>query len=157
MFQTLGVLTELCDSECSAFRASELIDAFRDGDIGDLGDVDDLTYSALEVVHASGEYNTRATESRRVTTSGNPVSLHPTNDLDGIFRDLIGSRAEFESPAVFEDQVLDVHHMLKVQVAFADVQLLAHGLVNFTQSENIDLDHFSDVDQENFIVWTPAT
>ena len=92
-----------------------------------------------------------------MTTSGDPVSLHSTNNFDGIFRNLIGSRTEFESPAVFEDQVLDVHHVLKVQVAFADVQLLAHGLVNFTQSENIDFDDFSDVDQENLIVWTPAT
>jgi hypothetical protein len=92
-----------------------------------------------------------------VATSGDPVSLHSTNDLDGIFSDLIGSRTEFEPPAVFEDQVLDVHHVLKVQVAFANVQLLAHGLVNFTEPENIDFDHFSDVDQENFIIRAPAT
>jgi hypothetical protein len=157
VFQTLGVLTELCDSERCAFGASEFVDTFRNGDIGDLGDVDDLTHGTLEVVHASGEDNTRAAESRWVTTSSNPVALHPTNDLDGIFRDLVGSRTEFESPAVFENQVFDVHHMLKVQVAFADVQLLAHGLVNFTESENIDFDHFSDVDQEDFIVRAPTT
>jgi hypothetical protein len=157
MFQTLGVLTELCDRERSAFGASELFDTFRDCDIGDLGDVDDLTDGALEVVHASGEYNTRTAQARWVTTSGNPVSLHPTNNLDGIFRNLVGSRTEFEPSAVFEDQVLDVHHVLKVQVAFADVQLLAHGLVNFTQPEYIDFDNFSDVDQENFIIRAPAT
>jgi len=157
MLQTLRVLTKLCDSECSALGAPEFVDAFRYGDVGNLGNIDDLAHCALEVVHASGEYNTRAAESRWVTTSGDPVSLHSTNDLDGILRNLVGSRTKLEPPAVFEDQVFDVHHVLKVQISFADVQLLAHGLVNFTQSENIDFDDFSDVDQENFIVWTPTT
>lgn len=156
MFETLGVLTELRDCECSTFGAPELVDTLRDGDVGDFGDVDDLAHSALEIVHTRGENNTCAAKSRWVATSGNPVSLHSTNDLDGIFRDLIGSRTEFKSSAIFEDKVLDVHHVLEVQIAFADVQFLAHGLVDFTQSENIDFDNFSNVDEKDFIVCAPA-
>ena len=157
MLQALAVFSELVDSECSTLGSPELVNTFGDCNVGDFGDVDDLTHGAFEVVHASGEDDACATESGRVATGCDPVTLHSANDFDGIFCDLIGGVAKFEPSAVFEDQVFNVHHVLEVQVASANVELLAHGLVDFTQSEDIDLDDLGDIDQQHFVVWTSAT